>query len=218
MAADGFVRGLHNASFVASLISLPSYLGPLRPASAQFDYLLDLSDNFPPAAPPPGVGGDYNYTGLSLAPFQALTSSCIWSKSLVGQPLEITLPTDRLYVLYNVRICVPLLFSDGTLQMVSLEIEPSPITEVDISVNLATCERWLPPPLAPPPTAPPELRPTEYISFELGFSTGLVAIASEAQTRDLVGGVSTVFQERLVGVAPAGFNATVTVLDRKSVV
>jgi hypothetical protein len=99
---DGFVRGLHNSSFVARLLNLSDALTPLLPAAAQFDYLLATTANLPPAAPPPGVGGDGNYTGLALAPFRSLSSQCSWlDMAIVGTPLEVTLPTDRFYELYE---------------------------------------------------------------------------------------------------------------------
>ena len=102
MPAVGFVKGLYNATFIASLMGLPSHLVPLSPASAQFDSLLATTANMPPAAPPPGVGGDGNYTGLTLAPYKALSSTCSWmDASIVGTPIDVTLPNDRLYEMYE---------------------------------------------------------------------------------------------------------------------
>ena len=209
--AVGLVRGLHNTSFIESILNLLPHLRPVRPAAAQFDSLLDLGVAMPPAAPPPGVGGDGNYTGLALAPYKALSSSCSWmDASIVGTPLDITLPLERLYELYEQVICVPLLYADMSLHMLSLQI--GPYTANELQISFAKCTRHLPPPLAPPPTAPPELRPTHLVDFDLDFSGGLVDAADDAQTGAIVEAVRATFADRLDGVAPPGFNATVTVV------
>ena len=125
------------------------------------------------------AAGGQRFTGLVLSPYRALASECTWDEGSVGNPLDITLPTARLYELYEQTICVPLLYADGTLHMLSLQI--GPYTAAELSVQLAMCERWLPPPLAPPPTAPPELRPTSLV-VELSFGAGLVDSHDADQT------------------------------------
>ena len=217
MPMNDFVRGLHNATFIAQMLSMPAYYLPLRPASAQFDYLFSTTDNLPPNAPPPGIGdgrtGNGNYTDLTLTPYKALATSCSWlDMSIVGTPIDITIPNGRLYELYEQPLCVPLLFADDTLHMLSIQIGPH--TQQEIYVALAMCERHLPPPLAPPPTAPPELRPTQLVQFGLSFGNGLIEVSDEDETGAIVDGVREVFDHQIRSnhVAPPGFNATVTVM------
>ena len=217
--AEGFVVGLHNSTYLAELLKLPQHKLPLRRAAAQFDYLQDSAANLPPAAPPP-MG---NYSGLDLKPFKAQSGDgeCTWGELAFGGggPLELQLPTERMHELYNPpqTICVPLLFADSTTHMLSLQI--GPYNDVELYISLATCTRHLPPPLAPPPTAPPELRPTSYIEFEVGFGAeGSVVDASATSMGDeekasaMVDRIRSVFADRLLGVAPPGFNATATVV------
>ena len=218
--ASTFIRGLHNATYISQMLvtygGLPQHLAPVKPAAAQFDNILAIEVNLPPAAPPPGVGGNgtiAEYLGLSLAPYRSIDGSmCSWmDRSLVGDDINIMLPVDRLYEMYEQLLCVPLLYADDTLHMLSLQIGPRP-TPSEVMVSLAMCERWLPPPLAPPPTAPPELRPTHLVSYEISYGSSLVQYFSATETADLVEAVRSVFAHQIRDVAPPGFNATVTVL------
>ena len=103
----------------------------------------------------------------------------------------------------------PLLLS-GTLSMLALQI--GPYTATTLAVSLATCPRWLPPPLAPPPSSPPELRPTELIEVDATLSAAYANLRDDAVAASLTDSVFGVYESALDGLSPPGFNCSVDVL------
>jgi len=96
-----------------------------------------------------------------------------------------------------------------TRNMLALQI--GPYTATTLAVSLATCPRWLPPPLAPPPSSPPELRPTELIEVGATLPQRFANLRVEDVAESIAAGVFGVYEEKLEGLSPPGFNCSVDV-------
>ena len=135
-------------------------------------------------------------------------STCDWFPN-VRKEVNESLPETQYYTLYGRTVCIPLLLS-GTLSMLALQI--GPYTATTLAVSLATCPRWLPPPLAPPPSSPPELRPTELIEVDATLSAAYANLRDDAVAASLTDSVFGVYESALDGLSPPGFNCSVDVL------
>ena len=93
-----------------------------------------------------------------------------------------------------------------------LALQIGPYTATTLAVSLATCPRWLPPPLAPPPSSPPELRPTELIEVDATLSAAYANLRDDAVAASLTDSVFGVYESALDGLSPPGFNCSVDVL------